>query len=212
MTIRTRTKPLVRADQGVATAIAMAMATACGGGDATSGISTGLPVEQKLSTLSDADVQQACRALNEGSALVVNPDDLKRVACLPYGLQASATQSNGKISVNVSQCQQVVDACVSDADDDAGPVTAGYENNADDCSSASSADLKGCDATVGEYETCFNLLLGEVQRRLGEMTCQNAEMLASQGYDNDLDPASIPQCETLMTQCPDADLGIPGAD
>lgn len=190
-------------------AAAFGAALGCGSDDSTQGIVTGLPAEQKLSTLTDEDVQQACRSINEGAALVVNPSVLQRVACLPYGLRASATESNGAISVNVSQCQQVVDACVSDAQNgEVDSVEAGLEADQDDCSDASADDVRGCEVTVGEYETCFNLLLSELQRRLDEMTCQNAEMLSTQEYDGNVDAASIPQCKAIMTACPDAELGI----
>lgn len=181
---------------------------ACGGDDNSSGggVVTGLPAEQKLSTLSDDDVKKACRSINDGANSVITPTALKRVVCVPIGVEAAVTYSNGAASVDVSKCQQVVDTCVSsdEVEDEF------EEEETNDCEEASAADLEGCEATVGEYESCINTVLSRAQGWLADLTCQNAEKLSSEEYSNDeLDPAEIPQCQTIMTKCPDTTLGIP---
>ena len=192
--------------------VAWCALAACGGGDSSnSGVVTGLPAEQKLSTLSDQDVKNACRSISDGASVAVSPEALKRALCVPLGVQAAVTYANNQVSVDVSACQQVVDECVSDDSDPFEQDDADQETE-DDCDDASADDLSGCEATVGEYETCINTVLSETQRRLSEFTCQNAETLSSEQYSQDeLDPADIPQCQALMTKCPATPLGIPYA-
>jgi hypothetical protein len=200
---------------GRAAWFAMAIGSlACGGGDAKSGVSTGLPSQQKLSTLDDDEVKQACRSVQASAAAVVTPEAVLRVNCVTLSLQSSFTYSNGQVSVDVNKCQQSVDTCVSSSKADAG-VDAGEEASADDedCDDASSSDVKGCDATVGEYESCFNAMLGEMQSYLNALTCQNAENLSKQDESEyDFDPAAIPACKSLRDQCPETELGIPFGD
>jgi hypothetical protein len=187
--------------------LALWCVAACGGDDSNNGFVTGLPAEQKLSTLSDDDVKKACRSVNDGATAVFTPTALKRAACVSVGLEAALTYSNDRVSVDVSKCQQAADACVNSNEQD---DEVDIEVDLNDCDEASANDLKGCEATVGEYETCINMVLSEAQRMLSELTCQNAEKLASEEYDNDgVDPAKIPQCQSLMTKCPDAELGVP---
>lgn len=191
--------------------LALCGAAACGGDDDANGIVTGLPAEQKLSTLTDADAKKACQSVNNGASAVITPTALARAICVPIGVEAAVTYSNGAASVDLGKCQQVVDTCVSSGDEEDDEVVEIDED--DDCDQASASDLEGCEATVGEYEACINLMLSEVQRRLAELTCQNAEKLSSESYSNDeLDPSQIPQCQTIMTKCPDTSLGIPFAD
>jgi hypothetical protein len=193
--------------------LALCGVAACGGDDDANGIVTGLPAEQKLSTLTDADVKKACQSINAGTNGIVTPAALKRAICVPLGVEAAVTYSNGgATSLDVSKCQEVVDSCVNSGSDDVDEEVVEVEED-DDCDQASADDVKGCEATVGEYETCINLVLSEAQRRLAELTCQNVEKLSSEEYSNDeLDPSQIPQCQTVMSKCPDTSLGIPFAD
>ncbi|HET8937866.1 MAG TPA: hypothetical protein VFN67_30690 [Polyangiales bacterium] len=194
-------------------AIALSLATACGGSNGTSGVVTGLPSEQKLSTLSDAEVQQACRSLDEGSQVVIPNSSFFRVACLATGVQAGFTETSSGLSLDTGKCQSALDACVKElttqSEGDVDVKVAGVDDNEEDCSDARSADVAGCEATVGEYETCYNLVLNALQRKMSEFTCQNAETVYSSTYDRSFHPEEIPQCQALMEKCPDAELGIP---
>lgn len=193
--------------------IALGLLTACGGSSGNSGVVTGLPAEQKLSTLSDAEVQQACRSLDEGSRSVIPDSAFMRVACLPSGVQAGFTETSSGVSLDMAKCQSALDACVMELTKQSeGPVAVkvpGLEDDDDSCSDARATDVAGCDATVGEYETCYNLVLNEMQRKMAEFTCQNAETVYSSTYDRSFHPEQIPQCQALMEKCPDAELGIP---
>jgi hypothetical protein len=186
---------------------------ACGGDDDSSGgIVTGLPSEQKLSTLTDADVKKACQSVNDGASVVITPMAIRRAFCMEFAAAASVTySSDGKETVDIDKCQQLVDTCIEntevESDDEVVEV-----DGANDCEEASANDLDGCDATVGEYEACINTVLSEMQRVLSELTCQNAEKISSEEYSNELDPTAIPQCQKVMDKCPDNSLGIPFAN
>lgn len=193
--------------------LAILSIAACGGdNDSNGGVVTGLPAEQKLSTLTDADVKKACQSVNDGASVVITPDSLKRAFCVPFAAEAAVTYSNdGTAMVDVNKCQEVVDTCFASTEEEEGDETEVDGEN--DCAEASAADLQGCEATVGEYEACINMVLSETQRMLAEMTCQNAEKISSEEYSNEsFDVAEIPQCQTVMSKCPDASLGIPFAN
>ena len=193
--------------------IVLGWMTACGGDSGTSGVVTGLPSEQKLSTLSDAEVQQACRSLDEGSRTVIPESMFFRVACLATAASAGFTETSSGVTVDTTKCQSALDACVMEltkqSEGPVGVTIPGLEEDEEDCSDARSTDVAGCEATVGEYETCYNLVLNEMRQKMGEFTCQNAMTVYSSTYDRSFHPEEIPQCQTLREKCPDAELGIP---
>lgn len=195
-------------------ALAMLAVAACGGDDDSNGggTVTGLPSQQKLSTLSDADVKKACQSVNDRAATVFTTEALARAFCVPFGVQEAVSYANDEVVIDVNKCQEFVDTCVSSAEEEADPnePTGGDVN---DCGEASAEDLAGCDATVAEYEACIDKVFSETKRRLSELTCQNAEEISSEEYQNDeLDPAKIPECQTVMAKCPDSELGIPSTE
>jgi hypothetical protein len=182
----------------------MGLIAGCGGDDGSAGVSTGLPTQQKLSTLDDDEVKQACRSVSDAAMMVITPSAIQRASCLSLGVQAGLNGSGSEAKVDVAKCQQAVDTCVSSAGKE---TKDNYE-----CDSASANDVQGCEATVGEYETCFNSFLNLLQQRLTQLTCQNAEKLSGSAYEQDVDASSIPDCQNLMTKCPDAELGLPLSD
>jgi hypothetical protein len=194
--------------------LAVLTIAACGGDDDSSGgVVTGLPSEQKLSTLSDEDVRNACQKVNDGAAAVITPMAVQRAVCMELAAAASVTySSDGKETVDVDKCEQLVDTCLEGAAEQDQGDEEDEDEGVNDCDEANASGLKSCDATVGDYEACVNTILSEMQRVLSQLTCQNAEKLNSEEYSNQLDPAGIPQCQKIMTQCPDTTLGIPFAD
>jgi hypothetical protein len=191
--------------QGLVWALLVGMLPACGGGDgSSSGVDTGLPTTQKLSTLSDDEVKQVCHRVNEAATLTLTSTAVQQASCLSVGVKAGLTVSGSEVTIDVTKCQQAVDSCATK------PTATTSTDDKQDCDSASAKDVDGCEATVGDYETCMNLLLGQVKHRLDELTCQNAMKIQSTGYDDkDPDPANIPQCQSIKTKCPDAELGLP---
>jgi hypothetical protein len=141
-------------------------AAACGGDDGGGGgsISTGLPPDEKLSALDDAAAKQACQRLSDGFSAIFTPSALLKEQCAAGAIQASASSVNGEVSVDVQKCQQMSDACVANPPAGYSDASAGDDN---DCSTTSAdAQLKGCDATVHEYEVCANAVVAELQHVL----------------------------------------------
>jgi hypothetical protein len=190
---------------------------ACGGDDDSSGgVVTGLPSEQKLSTLSDADVKKACQSVNDGASVVITPMAITRAFCMEGAAVSTVTySSDGQATVDVDKCQQLLDACIeSTKEGNSGDDVESddEDDGVNDCEKSSANDLEGCEATVGEYEACINTVLSEMQRILSQLTCQNADKIESEEYSNDLDPTMMPECQKVMDKCPDNSLGIPFAN
>lgn len=188
---------------------------ACGGDDDSNGrVVTGLPSEQKLSTLSDADVKKACQSVNDGASVVITPMAIQRAFCMEFAAASTVTYSSeGKATVDIDKCQQLVDACVeSTNEDNSGDDEEAEVDGVNDCEKSSANGLQGCEATVGEYEACINTVLSEMQRILSQLTCQNADKIESEEYSNELDPTTMPECQKVMDKCPDNSLGIPFAN
>jgi hypothetical protein len=186
-------------------AAAVLVMAACGGGGGGSGgsVSTGLPPDEKLSALDDASAQKACQALSDSVNSVITPDDVVRAQCTSLAIRASASTLNGEVTVDVQKCQQMADACVANPP---ATITANTSTTDEsDCStSMADATLKGCDATVRDYEACANAVVGELQRRLAGFTCPNGKMLLN--GDTELDFATLPECKTFQNECPDVPL------
>lgn len=186
-------------------AAAVLVMAACGGGGGGSGgsVSTGLPPDEKLSALDDASAQKACQALSDSVNSVITPDDVVRAQCTSLAIQASASTVNGEVSLDVQKCQQMTDSCVANP-----PATiTGNSSTTDssDCSmTTADATLKGCDATVREYEACANAVVAELQSRLASFTCPNGKMLLN--GSTELDFGSLPECKTFQTECPNVPL------
>lgn len=187
---------------------------ACGGDDDSNGrVVTGLPSEQKLSTLSDADVKKACQSVNDGASVVITPMAIQRAFCMEFAAASTVTYSSeGKATVDVDKCQMLVDACVDSSNGDDDESSTDDDEEVNDCEKSSANDLQGCEATVGEYEACINTVLSEMQRILSQLTCQNADKIESEEYSNELDPTTMPECQKVMDKCPDNSLGIPFAN
>lgn len=193
------------AQRWIAVVVLMVSAAACGGdgGGGGGSISTGLPPDQKLSALDDAEAKQACQGLSDGFSAIFTPNALLKEQCAATAIQASASSVNGEVTVDVQKCQQMSDACV--ANPPAGYSDAGAVAGDDDCSTASAdAQLKSCDATVHEYEVCANAVVAELQHVLAGYTCTNWKTVVN--TDENLDFSSLPECKTFQDECPDVPL------
>jgi hypothetical protein len=204
---------MAMAASGVAAAILLALAaqlvTACGDDDAPSGtaVDTGLPENQKLSSLSDGDVKKACSGWAASINATLTQRELDRVACTPNAISASTSGAK----VDVAKCNDLVDMCVSSSvehdDDDDMKVL-----EDDDCASSEVDDsLKECDATVGEYEGCAGAVLAQIKRQLSAIQC-SAPLDDSQSNPVALDVSKLPACQAIRTKCPDVEIGSPSND
>jgi hypothetical protein len=184
-----------------------------GSGGGTGGtqvtVSTGLPADRTLSSFDDADARRACQALGDGAAQVIPQSELLRAQCASYAIGETAKlNSDGTaININTADCETVTKACQAD------PASVGV--NADgsvadsDCSTAMAGEhVASCEATVAEYETCVNALLGAAKVTLASLTCANAKTLIEDDGPKDLNAADIPACKAFLTKCPSVELTV----
>jgi hypothetical protein len=120
-----------------------------------------------------------------------------------HSIESNATERDGQLSVNTGACQNMTDACVQEP--------AKYGVDAEDLGDSSScegitaeATLKGCEASVGEYEQCLTQLVQVLRERVAKITCARAEELAQE--DEGLDLGNIAQCQSFTSKCPDVQL------
>jgi hypothetical protein len=180
----------------------------CGSSGHGGGVSTGLPPDQKLSTLDDHGAQAACMSLTDGLVASISESQLLRAQCASLAIAASASESNGTLQIDQQKCSASTDACVKNPDQngvepsDTDPAS--VLNDSNDCSSAMAGDnLKDCVATVREYEACANALVGELQRRLAAISCANAKNLSSDDDGNDDSILeTLPACQSFKAKCP----------
>ena len=184
----------------------LVLAAACGGGSGGGGgtVNSGLPPDEKLSELDDASLQKICQAFDDGYNSAITPSDSVRVECTGTAIESSASNVNGEIVVDVQKCQQMADACVANppqnvTDDSAAPDL--------DCTTAmQNSNLQNCGATVHEFEACVNAMISEVENLRAMLTCANGKMLLSS--DQDINFASLPECKSLQTDCPNFPLMV----
>ncbi|MET0386111.1 MAG: hypothetical protein ABW321_09150 [Polyangiales bacterium] len=174
-------------------------AVACSDDDSGNTVSTGLPADRKLSSLDAASAERACRSLNAGLARVISPDDLLRGQCASLAINENARVRDGQLEVDLAACESDTDACASEPDAFGVPP----QPELADCDDEMGDDqFSRCDATVGELEACFNRMLDALASSLSKQSCDNAEAVI-RGDDQDFEPASIPECRTLATKCPE---------
>ncbi len=163
---------------------AAAMLAACGGSGGS--VSTGLPRDKALNTLTPADLKTAC--LNTISDLATS-DAVIRGGC-----------AAGLSSLGVDACNAGLDACVTDA-----KTRAAKEANPATCDKPSTTDpthFASCSATVAEFEDCLSELHDWVEERYASSSCEHPATLLSTAA------ASGPKCTALTSKCP----GILGSD
>jgi len=188
-------------------AVGLGLAAACGDdNDGGGGVRTGLPVDQKLSTLDDEGAQAACHTMFDAMATAMPASDVLRAQCTAASIVANATLTDGELTVNIATCKSQADACVQD------PTKYGVdeEEAAGDRTACDSlkaeTTLKSCEASVGEYEACLTQLVGALRQRIAMFTCDNAKSLAQSEMEGSVDLDNIPECQTFTSKCPDVDL------
>lgn len=150
--------------------------SACGGGSI---VSTGLPRDQALNSLTAAEIKTACT--NTLNTQVLTDAEITGVCAaqlLPKG-QAACTQG-------LAQC--VTESKASFAQNTA-------SKSCDDM--AASNALSSCSATVGELEDCLSSVVEYVADRYGSVTCDSPQPPSGK-----FDPYHQPGCSTLNTKCP----------
>jgi hypothetical protein len=183
---------------------------ACGDDSSAGGsISTGLPPNETLSSLSDADAQKACTSIAESFNAIVTPTESKRISCVEASIQLSVTvDSQGNVKGDVDKCQSMVDTCVKSSGSGAADAGASIDTQLFDESSCNQAmvgaETKDCGATVGDYEACANALADELRTQLAGINCQglsDVQKLETMSGAS-VDVESLPACKNFQTKCP----------
>jgi len=73
-----------------------------------------------------------------------------------------------------------------------------------DCDGTMNDDLKDCDATVGEFNACYDALIVEGQKVMNKISCNMSmeDMMAMQDF-SEFGPEQVPACKPLMDKCPE---------
>lgn len=181
------------------------IALGCGSDDDRApDVSTGLPAQEKLSDIPEADVHSVCDAIERGAAEIASPAAVERLVCTGGGIAASTTVVAGKPAVDVAMCEDFVKRCEADkttASESGGDFDFSIETQ---CADAEvTAKLDRCEATVAEFEACLNSTLSTVKALFASLTCAAFEDFeAAQKRFQDTTPATLgPECEALESKC-----------
>jgi hypothetical protein len=201
----------------LALALASLLLTACGGSDGGSGgtVDTGLPENQKLSSLNDADVQKACTSWSASFSATFSASELQRVQCTADALAASAPSQADQATLDVDKCNTLVAACVKQVASNQDSTLSAELVDENECKSSQADDsLKACDATVAEYEACASAVIDEIKQRLSQVQCSAGATLDDNAETGllDFDVSDLPACKTFRTKCPDVQLGSTSDD
>ena len=139
--------------------------TACDDGGTASGesptVSTGLPPESSLDTLSDDEIVQICeasRAAAAEAAALVNP-------CMTVGVMTLA------FGGDEASCEAAVSECEAAGGSDANGWEVDEESD-DTCDVAYRDDIGSeCTATIAEYEACTNASLAAQHEAVQAISC-----------------------------------------
>lgn len=184
---------------------------ACGDDDGGQ-VSTGLPQDQMLSTLSAADKVTACETVRAELGDLFTPQETKRLQCTALAVPQSFAIVNNKPSGDVAKCKMLVSRCMSgesigeDGDDIAIDTNLGDNK---DCSEQSANDeFLDCTATVGEYEQCLTAAVAQIDQFFSVLNCDslsNLEKLQNtvgEGFGI----GSLEACEPIALKCPHVEL------
>lgn len=160
----------LRSVLGLVTAILLG--PACGGG---SGISTGLPRDKQLSTLTAADLKTAC--LNERSTSKVT-DGTYRGICAAIALDKGEAACNASLDACVAMSKQANTPAACDA-----PAI------------SNTMIFAGCTATVGDFEDCLNAVATEGEKVYGSLTCTSPPPSITNIF-------LVPGCASFNAKCP----------
>lgn len=191
------------------------LAWAGGCGDAGSpAIASGLPADQKLSTLDDPGVKRLCSSLADGFNHAYGAAEKKRFNCNALAIPLSIDDSNpSQPRGDVAMCKQLVTRClngesISSEKPPLDPDADVFDTAQCDEAQGTGTELKQCAANVSSFEGCANALLDESVRRLSIIDCDglvDVDRLKAMATA-DLDISGLPECKVLTSQCPDLEL------
>jgi hypothetical protein len=159
------------------------------GGDSEPGVSSGLPEDTSVATLSEPDAVQLCEAIASASEDAFNVNEL----CTFFAAIATITATETEeLTIDQAMCEETRDACVAD----------GSLMPMSECTPESaSSSLATCTATVGQVEDCLSAQLSLLADVLDIISCTRAPtMQDAQRFENFAEPAA---CTTLPSTCDD---------
>jgi hypothetical protein len=177
-------------------------------------VESGLPADAKLSSLDSGDAQKLCKSMADSFNDVLSDDDLKKISCVvlavPLSIKAGA---GGEVEGDIPKCKDLVSRCmkgetISSEDPEFAPPEEFVAES--ECSAASVSDnFEGCEANVGEFESCASGMLSSLSDRFDIFDCEtlrDPKKLLEMDSEG-LDLESNPRCEALYEKCPNIDFG-----
>jgi hypothetical protein len=171
------------------------------------GVDTGLAAATALRDVSSADSISACQKVRSAVQAQFPVDQNVRKACELYGAALTDTRP---------ECQAQADTCVTQTNSGSGSLFT-RENLDFGASLSCDGDISGfagCELTVGEYESCLNARIQQVEELFSHFSCTQAasvDVTQAQGLVQQLTQQATPSaCERLMSECPQADPFEPG--
>jgi hypothetical protein len=184
-----------------ALALALTSALGCGGDSSSGHVDTGLAEATALRDVTSSESVTACENVRSAIQTEFDTDQTVRRVCELFGAALTET---------TAECQSQADTCVTDSENgtnsfvrrDELDFSAGLECDGD------VSDFEGCAVTVGEYESCMDARLDQVDQLFSQFSCGQAasiEMDDAQGFVRQLTQPDTPAaCERLQTECPEA--------
>lgn len=173
------------------TALTALTTFACDDGDSDSTFSSGIETTKTVSSLSDAEGQQYCDAMERSFSSLVS----KRKAC--EIASAFFTEDQQSCNVFADQCVQAPPEPDTQPEGEAPPEDA--------CLLAQADKREGCEETIETLDGCIEAVRGVTRNALARISCADAsqgEALEAKFADLPMGPADIPGCEAIAQNCP----------
>lgn len=172
----------------------IAIGGACGDDDdggGPSNVDTGLPESQPLGEVAPADLTNACNSVQAAVDERFNDDRLTRFLC--EFVSALGTE-------NQASCREAADDCLANPPEGASEM---FEiEGASDIGCGELMGLEECQATVGEFEGCFNDALDAIDSFMAQFSCANAGNINLENMESGPLDEPPPSCAQLEMECP----------
>lgn len=172
--------------------LAAAALFACDDGGGSSAFSSGIETSKTISSLTDAEGQQFCDAMERSFAGLIS----KQKACELASVFFTEDQQS---------CQAFTNQCVQAPPEMSEPEPEGFEEEEDVCLIAQAENREGCDETIETMNGCVDAVRDLARTNINKISCAdagNAEGLEAKFTGLPESPADVPGCESVATNCP----------
>jgi hypothetical protein len=165
-------------------------------GDAGGALPDEVSDRDALSSLDGESALAVCDALDARFEAAFGDADAERLACALFGVLFSAVPDGmGGATIDVATCRQWEQECLTGG---------GGLTSATQCDSGrfvvAAAD---CPLSVRDYELCFDAQLAALLELIDVVSCDApADPALLDAAARGGDPASVPECEAFVAQCP----------